>query len=144
MEAKRVALERVTRDSGIAVLRTADNQLQVNVPSDFSFASNSAAIQPAMQPVLDQFAEDLEAPALAHMLILVVGHTDDRGADAINDALSVARAAAVRKYLEDKGIAAARVSIEGRGEHEPMVDNDKGYGRALNRRVEIFLREPAR
>lgn len=143
MEAKRVALTAATSDSGIAVLRTKDNQLQVNVPSDFSFDTDSAAIKPGMRPVLDGFAQDLEATALSHMLILVVGHTDDRGVDAVNDALSLARAESVRKYLVGKGIAAKRIAVQGRGEHQPLIDNDKSYGRALNRRVEIFLREPA-
>ena len=142
MEAKRVALEAATSDSGIAVLRTKDNQLQVNVPSDFSFDSDSASIKPGMRPVLDEFARDLAATGLAQMLILIVGHTDDRGPDAVNDALSLARADNVRKYLVAKGVDAKRIAVQGRGEHQPLVDNDKSYGRALNRRVEIFLREP--
>lgn len=142
MEAKRVALDGATGGSGISVLRTKDNQLQINVPSDFSFDIGSAAIKPTMRPVLDQLAQGLETATLSHMLILVVGHTDDRGSDAVNDALSLARAENVRKYLETKGIASARVTVEGHGEHEPMVGNDMGYTRALNRRVEIYLREP--
>jgi outer membrane protein OmpA-like peptidoglycan-associated protein len=142
MERKRLALEKATSDSGIAVLRTKDNQLQVNVPSDFSFDTDSAAIKPGMRPVLDQFAEDLEIPAMSRMRVLVVGHTDSRGADAVNDALSLARAMAVRKYLESKGIGSNRIAVEGRGEREPMAAGDMGYARALNRRVEMFLHEP--
>lgn len=142
MERKRLALEKATNGSGIAVLRTKDNQLQVNVPSDFSFDTDSAAIKPGMRPVLDQFAEDLEIPAMSRMLVLVVGHTDSRGADAVNDPLSLARASAVRKYLEGKGIVSARITAEGRGEREPLASGDMGYARALNRRVEMFLREP--
>jgi len=143
MEAKRIALEAVALNTGIAVFRTADNQLQVNVPSEFSFDTDSAAIKPAMRPVLDRFAEDLALPVLSHLLVLIVGHTDDRGRDAANDQLSLARARSVGKYLEGQGVAANRISVEGRGEHEPSVANDRGYGRALNRRVEMFLREPA-
>ncbi|HEY2925773.1 OmpA family protein [Piscinibacter sp.] len=142
MEAKRVALEKATLNTGIAVLRTKDNQLQVNVPSDFSFDTDSAEIKPDMRPVLDQFAEGLEAKTLSHMLIHIIGHTDSRGSDAVNDPLSLARANSVRKHLESKGIATSRIEVEGRGEHQPMVGNDKSYGRALNRRVEILLREP--
>lgn len=142
MERKRLALEKATSDSGIAVLRTRDNQLQVNVPSDFSFDSDSAAIKPGMRPVLDEFAQDLGIPAMSRMLVLVVGHTDSRGDDAVNDPLSLARAQAVRKYLEGRGIDGARISIEGRGEREPLATSDQDYARALNRRVEMFLREP--
>ncbi len=142
MQAKMAAMEKVSRNTQISVMRTPDDQLQVNVPSDFSFDTDSAAIKPQMRPVLDQFADTLGTAALSHMLVLVVGHTDDRGSDAANDRLSLARAASVAKYLETKGIAASRIAVEGRGESEPMAPNDKGYGRALNRRVDLYLREP--
>ena len=142
MESKRIALEKATLDTGIVVFRTPDNQLQVNVPSDFSFGTDSAAIKPAMRPVLDRFADDLALPALSHLLVRIVGHTDDRGSDAANDQLSLARARSVAKYIEGQGIAADRITVEGHGEHEPSVTNAQPYGRALNRRVEMFLREP--
>ncbi len=144
MESKRVVLEKVTHNTGIEVQRTKDNQLKVNVPSDFSFDTDSAEIKPDMRPVLDQFAEGLETKPLAHMRVHIVGHTDSRGPDAVNDPLSLARADSVRKHLVAKGIAPNRIEVEGRGEHQPQVGNDKSYGRALNRRVEIFLREPER
>ena len=142
MEKKRLALTKATADSGIAVLRSRDNQLQLNVPSDFSFDSGSAAIKPDMLPVLTQLAEDLELPAMSRLLILIVGHTDRRGPEDANLALSVARAQAVRKVLEAQGIAPARIAIEGRGESEPLVTSGHDYARELNRRVQIFLREP--
>jgi outer membrane protein OmpA-like peptidoglycan-associated protein len=124
------------------VFRTPDNQLQVNVPSDFSFGTDSAAIKPAMRPVLARFADDLALPALSHLLVRIVGHTDDRGSDAANDQLSLARARSVAQYLEGLGVSAQRITVEGHGEHEPSVTNAQPYGRALNRRVEMFLREP--
>lgn len=144
MEARRVALEKAAQGSGIVVLRTPDDQLQVNVPSEFSFDTDSAAIRPGMRPVLDAFAVDMKAEGLSAMLIHVIGFTDGRGGAAANDTLSLARAVSVRKYLEGRGIAAARISVEGRGESQPLVDDGQAYGRALNRRVEIVLREPAR
>ena len=143
MEAKRVALDKAVAGTGISVLRTKDNQLQVNVPSEFSFDTDSAAIKPGMRPVLDQFAEDLHMPVMARMFVLVVGHTDSRGTDAVNDALSLARATSVAKYFEGKGIAAGRIAVEGRGERQPQVDSTKNYALALNRRVEMFLRQSA-
>ena len=143
LEAKRASLERASQGSGIVVLRTPDNQLQVNVPSDFSFDPDSAEIKPGMRPVLDEFADDLKANAFSRMVIHVVGFADSRGADAANKTLSLARASNVRKYLEGRGIAGSRIEVEGRGESQPLVSNDQPYGRALNRRVEIYLREPA-
>ena len=144
MESRRVALDAATADTGIAVLRTRNNELQANVPSDFSFGTDSAALTPKMMAVLDAFAAGLETPALSHMRILVVGHTDSRGPDDRNEALSVARARAVGRYLESRGIAAARIRVEGHGDREPMIGNEMALTRALNRRVEMFLSEPAR
>jgi len=143
MEAKRVALERAVVGTGISVFRTSDNQIQVNVPSEFSFDTDSAAIKSGMRPVLDHFAADLNIPLLARGVVRVVGHTDSRGTDAVNDALSLARASSVGRYLESKGVATGRIAVEGRGERQPQVDSTKDYALALNRRVEIFLRESA-
>lgn len=143
MEAKRVALDKAVVGTGISVLRTKDNQLQVNVPSEFSFDIDSAAIKPGMRPVLDHFAQDLHLPLMSRMVVLVVGHTDSRGPAAANDTLSLVRAISVGKYLEDKGVASGRIAVQGRGENEPLVDSTKDYALALNRRVEMFLREPA-
>lgn len=139
MEEKRAAMERATQGTGIDVTRTANNELKVNVPSDFSFDVGRSAIKPAMRPVLDQFAQGL-APT---MLVRIVGHTDSTGSDAINNPLSVDRAQSVRDYLAGRGVSSARVEVQGRGSHEPVADNGSDAGRAQNRRVEIFLREPA-
>lgn len=142
MEVKRVALEAANQSTGISVLASPNAQLQINLPSDFSFNTDAADIKANMRPVLDHLAADLAAPTLASLLIHVIGFTDSEGGESANVALSLARANGVRKYLEGKGIAAARLSSEGRGENTPLAGNDKRYGRALNRRVEIYLREP--
>ena len=138
MEEKRAAMERATKDTGIEVARTPNNELKVNVPSDISFDVGRADIKPDLRPVLDQFAQGLDPT----MRVRVVGHTDSTGSDAITDPLSRQRALAVKQYLEDRGIAGSRIDAVGRGEHEPIADNNTAEGRARNRRVEIFLREP--
>jgi outer membrane protein OmpA-like peptidoglycan-associated protein len=137
MEEKKQAMEQATQGTGIDVARTGDNQLKVNVPSDVSFDTGSAAIKPAMHPVLDQFAKGLDP----QMRVSIVGHTDSTGSDAINDPLSRARAAAVRDYLSVRGVDPSRVNVQGRGSREPVSSNDTDAGRAANRRVEIFLAE---
>lgn len=138
MEDKRKAMEQATAGTGISVERTADNQLQVSVPSDLSFDVGSAALRPSLRPVLEQFAQGLDAS----MLVRIVGHTDSTGSDAINEPLSRQRAETVRNFLADRGVAAQRISTDGRGAREPVADNTSEAGRAKNRRVEIFLREP--
>jgi outer membrane protein OmpA-like peptidoglycan-associated protein len=138
MEEKRATMEKATQGTGITVARTADNQLKVNVPSDFSFDVGRADIKPSMRPVLDEFARNLDP----HMLVTVVGHTDSTGSVAINNPLSVNRAAAVRDYIAVRGVTPTRIATDGRGSREPVAQNDSPAGRAQNRRVEIFLRDP--
>jgi outer membrane protein OmpA-like peptidoglycan-associated protein len=143
IETQRAALSNAMADTGVSVLRTPDGELQVNVPSDFSFGTDHAEILPVGRPVLDSLATNLLAPAFSAMRIRIVGHTDSQGNVASNDALSLARANSVRRHLEGKGVAASRIEVLGRGEREPLVGNDKAYSRALNRRVEIYLHEAA-
>jgi outer membrane protein OmpA-like peptidoglycan-associated protein len=140
-EDRRVAMERATQGTGVDVTRTADNQLKVNIPSDVSFDTGSAIIKPQMRTVLDPFAASLKDDPKAQLTI--VGHTDSTGSEAVNNPLSVQRAQSVRDYLAGHGVASTRIQIDGRGEREPVADNDSDAGRARNRRVEILLREPA-
>ena len=140
-EDRRAALEQATRGTGVEVRRTADDQLKLNIPNDVSFDTNSAAIRPAMRNVLDPFANNSRGDTRS--LIDIVGHTDSTGSDAINNPLSVNRAQSVRDYLVSRGVVARNVQIAGRGSREPVAENSTEAGRARNRRVEIFLREPA-
>ncbi len=70
-------------------------------------------------------------------VIIAVGHTDAVGTDAYNQKLSVKRSDAVKAYLVSKGIEKNRVYTEGKGEKQPVADNNTAAGRAKNRRVEI-------
>jgi outer membrane protein OmpA-like peptidoglycan-associated protein len=137
MEDKRKAMEKATQGTGVTVARTADNQLHVNVPSDISFDVGRADLRSELHPVLDQFAQGLDAT----LHVRVVGHTDNTGSDAVNDPLSVERARSVRDYLASKGVNSQRVEISGEGERQPVADNNTPEGRARNRRVDIFLRD---
>jgi outer membrane protein OmpA-like peptidoglycan-associated protein len=138
MEDKRAAMERATAGTGIEVQRTPDNQLKVSVPSDLSFDSGRANLRPDLRPVLDQFAQGLDPGTR----VLVVGHTDSTGSQVLNEQLSLQRAQTVRDYLYSRGVPAARLEVAGRAALEPVADNATQDGRAKNRRVEIFLREP--
>lgn len=140
-EDRRVALEQAARGTGVEVSRTTDNQLKLNIPNDVSFDVNSALIRPGMHAVLDPFASNLRGDMVTR--VNIVGHTDSTGTSALNDPLSVDRAASVRDYLVARGVPTSAIQISGRGEREPVADNGNDAGRARNRRVEIFLREPA-
>jgi len=141
MEDRRNAMEQATRGTNVEVTRTENNELKLNIPNDISFDTGSAAIKPQLRAVLDPFANSLRDDPSARLMI--VGHTDNTGSDAVNNPLSVERANSVRDYLTTRGVAGARVETAGRGEREPVADNATEAGRAKNRRVEIFLREPA-
>jgi outer membrane protein OmpA-like peptidoglycan-associated protein len=137
MEQKRLAMERATMGSGVAVVQTTDNQLRLDVPSDVSFDTGRADIKPAMRPILDQFANGLTP----NTEVRIIGHTDSTGSDELNDRLSLDRAQATRNYLVSRGVSPNQIRIAGRGEHEPVADNISDAGRARNRRVEVFLGE---
>lgn len=138
MEDKQRAMEQATRGTGVDVVRTADNQLKLNIPADYSFDVGRAAVKPDMAGLLDKFAQGLDAG----MRVQVVGHTDNTGSQALNNALSLERAESVRDHLQRQGLPASRIEIAGRGENQPVADNTSTEGRARNRRVEIYLREP--
>jgi len=70
--------------------------------------------------------------------LTIIGHTDSKGTDAYNMALGMRRAVAVRDKLIEFGLDPARVlSVESRGESEPIAPNDTEEGRFENRRIEF-------
>jgi len=72
----------------------------------------------------------------------IVGHTDNIGSKEDNLDLSRLRAEAVFKALLELGIETHKISYEGRGEEEPIADNDSEIGRAMNRRTEFYIIKP--
>ena len=139
MEQKKLAMERATMGSGVAVVQTQDNQLKLNVPGDLSFDTGRADIKPNMRPILDQFANGLSGQPNTE--VRIIGHTDSTGGDDLNNRLSMDRAQATKNYLGSRGVNPNQVMVAGRGEHEPVAENTSDAGRARNRRVEIFLGE---
>lgn len=72
----------------------------------------------------------------------IVGHTDNRGVDSENRALSELRAFSVAQYMEQAGIDASRIQVQAVGASQPVASNDTATGRAQNRRVEITVIRP--
>ena len=139
MENQKRAMEQATQGTGIQVSQTEDNRLKLDIPSDISFDTNRSDIKSNFRPVLDKFASSLNENAGTN--VTIVGHTDNTGSAAINEPLSVDRAAHTRDYLTSRGIAPSRFTVEGRGDHEPIASNNDAGGRARNRRVEIYVAE---
>ena len=142
MQKQRAEMEQATAGTGIGISQTTDNQLKVDIPADVSFDVGRYAIKPTMRPVLDRLASTLNQHPVT--TVTIIGHTDSTGSDAVNDPLSVNRAASTRDYLVQRGVSAQRIAVDGRGSRQPVADNSTASGRAMNRRVEIFIAEPAR
>jgi outer membrane protein OmpA-like peptidoglycan-associated protein len=141
MEQQKQAMEQATQGTGVQVSQTADNRLKLEIPSDISFDTGRSDIKSNFQPILERFATTLqENPATT---VTIIGHTDSTGNDAVNQPLSVDRAARTRDYLAGRGVNPNRITIEGRGSREPIASNNDNSGRARNRRVEIYVAERA-
>ena len=69
----------------------------------------------------------------------VSGHADERGSDQYNDALGQRRAAAVKRYLTDNGIDAARIAIVSYGEQRPATTGADESAWSRNRRAEFEI-----
>ncbi len=136
MEQQKQAMEQAT---GIQVSQTQDNRLKLNIPADVSFDTGRSDIKSNFRPVLERFAGTLQDNPAA--TVMIVGHTDSVGGPNVNDPLSVDRAAQTRDFLAMRGVSPNRISIDGRGEREPVASNDDSSGRARNRRVEIYVAE---
>ena len=141
MQDQKVAMEQATAGTGVAVSQTADNRLKLDIPSDVSFDVGRSAIKPNFAPVLTHFASSLNQNPITS--VTIIGHTDSTGSDAVNNPLSVDRANSARDYLVGRGVAAQRIATDGRGSRESVADNSSVQGRAKNRRVEIYVAEPA-
>lgn len=141
MQEQKAAMERATAGTGVAVSQTADNRLKLDIPSDISFAVGRSAITSNFAPILTQFATSLNQNPVT--TVTIIGHTDSTGTDAINNPLSMDRANAARDYLVGRGVAFQRIATDGRGSREPIASNSTEQGRSKNRRVEIYVAEPA-
>jgi OOP family OmpA-OmpF porin len=73
-------------------------------------------------------------------VLLVSGHSDLVGTEEFNRDLGMKRAAAVGKFLEEKGIPSARMLIESKGETEPVASYITAEGRSMNRRTQVTIK----
>ena len=142
LEQQKREMEQATQGTGVSVVQTSDNQLKLDIPSDISFDTGRSDIKGNFAPILERFAEGLRNNPNTD--VRIVGHTDNTGSDAINNPLSMDRAASTRNYLTARGVDGRRIVIEGMGERYPIATNDTAEGRARNRRVEIFVGERPR
>lgn len=127
---------RFVRDTADIYLRHIKEGIKVKIENLF-FATNKTVILPTSEQAMSDLAAFLiQNPSVT---IHITGHTDAVGSDEANQILSEGRANAVRADLIKRGVAAERMTAEGKGEREHVADNDTEEGRQLNRRVEFTI-----
>ena len=136
MATQKAELERSLSGTG-AQVGTSGNMLTVILPENVTFPTGSDVVNSGFLSALNAISKNLQTHS--HSTVLVVGHTDNVGSMAYNDDLSMRRALSVSRILIADGLASARLSYTGRGEAQPIASNATADGRAMNRRVEIFI-----
>jgi outer membrane protein OmpA-like peptidoglycan-associated protein len=111
---------------------------KIDIKEKVFFDTGKSTIQPRSFPLLDDVAKLIVANPKTGT-IAVEGHTDDRGPAELNRTLSQARADAVKAYLVEKGVDAARLEAKGFGPDRPAEPNTTAKGREANRRVEFVI-----
>ncbi|QRK12677.1 OmpA family protein [Archangium violaceum] len=117
-------------------------RMTVNLKDKILFASGSARVGKEGEAALKKIAEALKG--VQGKIIRVEGHTDDvptdpKGPFPSNWELSLARAMAVVRALQDAGVDPTVLSAAGYGPYQPIAPNDSADNRSLNRRIEIVL-----
>ena len=103
---------------------------------EVTFDFNSDVVGPAARQALAPLGNVLNHPRLAGSRFALIGHTDAKGRDAFNQALSERRAAAVKRYLVSTfGIAPERLGTFGRGRTDLKRPDAPLAGE--NRRVQV-------
>jgi len=124
--------------NAIEIERLKDDTLKLSLNSEVSFDFGKDDVKTAFYPTLDKLSDVINK--YNRTVVHVVGHTDNVGSDGFNQQLSERRAQSVADYMVDRSVQVSRLLTEGRGEYEPRENNASEAGRALNRRVEIFLK----
>jgi outer membrane protein OmpA-like peptidoglycan-associated protein len=117
------------------VVRDGD-KVYVALPSGILFDLGKDALKPGAKESLGNAAVTLKD---SQTNIVIQGHTDSTGSNAINQPLSERRANRVREYLISRGVPASRMTAVGYGSSRPAVPNDSEVNRALNRRVQLEI-----
>lgn len=125
--------------TGVQIQNLPDGRIVLIMPSNVTFATNSAVFQTSFNKTLDSVAKVLAKYDKTNLSI--VGHTDSTGTLAHNNQLSFQRAQAVADYLANRNINRSRMHVSGVGPAFPIASNDTEEGRAQNRRVEITLQQ---
>ena len=137
MDRQQRAMEAELSGSGVGVARQGDT-LVLRMPSDITFATNQANIDPRFNETLADVSRVLSQ--YDQSLVDIIGHTDSSGGDVINQPLSERRAVSVADALIRNGVQRERLYVAGVSSSRPVASNETPAGRAQNRRVEVVIR----
>lgn len=116
----------------------------ISLGSPLLFGIGQADLKKETIPILDKIVDIVGSMPND---INIGGHTDNAPIHtrdfSSNWELSAARAIAVGNYLMKKGVDPSRLSVAGYADSRPLLPNDREENRALNRRVEILIRNTA-
>ena len=104
----------------------------------FKSGSEAAQADAAVERFLDRLATHLQA---SRSNVTLIGHTDSKGAPALNLQLGLDRAEHVRDRLISRGVAPGRLQVLSKGGASPVASNETEAGRQQNRRVEIVFQD---
>ena len=125
------------RDLEGAKVERVGEGIKITFASGILFATNSSALTSAAAGNIDELAATLQKYADTN--VVIDGHPDASGSDAINQPLSQRRAQAVANELTAKGVDNSRITATGYGSSQPVADNTSAAGKAANRRVEVAI-----
>jgi outer membrane protein OmpA-like peptidoglycan-associated protein len=120
-----------------AIVERVGEGIQVTFSSGLLFEFDSDRVLGESAKNLKTLAKSLDKYPGSDLL--VVGHTDSLGTSAYNQDLSLRRARATAAYLTSQGVLLERIKSDGKGETEPVADNQTEAGQSRNRRVEVAI-----
>lgn len=127
-----------------AAIEVVGNQIRIRNGFAINFDLGSDSVSATSRPVIDAIVTLLRNPAYNWIRrIRLDGHTDDVGEESTNLDLSQRRVRRVGAMLVANGITADRLTFGAYGESRPIDTSGTDAARALNRRVEMFITDPA-
>jgi len=136
MDQQEAELRAQLQSTGVSVTRVG-NQIILNMPSNITFAVDSATVQPGFNETL--VSVGLVLKKFDKTILDVYGYTDNTGTVQHNLDLSQRRAVAVATIISSQGVDQRRIYVSGKGEDSPIASNATETGRSQNRRVEIRI-----
>jgi len=129
--------EEIAKELDGVTIQRVEEGIAVSFDSGILFDFDSSVLRPEARENLRKLAQIMSEDDETELMI--VGHTDSVGNENYNMRLSLRRAESAANYMISQGLSERRVSVEGRGEYEPIATNETDAGRQENRRVEVAI-----